>query len=423
MMLMPKTPYRIPLTAAALAILLAACGGGSSGGSNRVVSSSPTASGPTDSSGTITAGGSATLNVNANATATADSSSTSGANASTTPPASNTSNPSAPGTDSTSPPATTNPSTPPANTNTPPADSGASNGGGGNATTPNPPSTTPSAPTTTPSQVNPTQPRAPIAAAGVRGDALLTMFDQKVCATPQQATAHNGSAVTPADSSLPPLQPDVALSPSNYLPVPGAPSTQSQYGALNNISCDPKLYPYAAAKAGDYSIRASTYPTNMFLYTHSFGQAFEGRPYTGAIAAVPLTIADNGQATIGTTAKIETMVVNKDVKPGGSAELSTANSFSFGPTDQVSYGVLQQWTGGTDFTKLMLLPGNTANEARLCWNIDTKQVKRLHCTVWRPTADWKRGQPLELVDQYLVDDRSVHANESGFLYWRTKFPG
>lgn len=400
--MMLKTHYRAPLTAAALAVLVAACGG-SDGGSNRLVSSSPTVSSnaPTDSTGTLTAGGT-TLNINAsaNAGAVAGSNSTS-----TNPPAQNNGT----GTPSTPSTGTAPGSTPPAGGGTGTGTGGASTGGTGG---------TPSAPTTTPSTVNPTQPAAPITATGVRGDVLLTMLDQKSCLKPQPATAHDGTAA-PADESLPPLKVDTELNPSNYLPVPGAPSTQSQYAALNDISCDPKLYPYAAAKTGDYGIQAISGPTAMFRYQYGMGTPFTGRPFTHAMLTVPLSLTD-GQATVGTTAKLESTSLKLEQKR---LDLNGSQPFQFAPTAQVSYGVLQQWTNEANYSKLMLLPGSTADEARLCWHTDTTLVKRLQCTIWRAPADWKRGAPLDVVDQYVVDDRTVHAGESGFLYWRAKFPG
>ncbi|MBF1259660.1 MAG: hypothetical protein HXM46_12625, partial [Lautropia mirabilis] len=39
--------------------------------------------------------------------------------------------------------------------------------------------------------------------------------------------------------------------------------------------------------------------------------------------------------------------------------------------------------------------------------------------VWQVPANWKRGQELKEVDQYIVDDRSVYPNESGVRYFRT----
>lgn len=407
--MMFKTHCRVPLTAAALAVLMAACGGSDDGGSNRVVASSPSVSSnaPTDSSGTLTAGGT-TLNINAsaNAGAVAGSSSTS-----TNPPAQNSgtgapATPSAPSTPSTG---TTPGTQPPAGGSTGTGTGGENSGGT---------ASTPSAPTTTPSTVDPTQPAAPISATGVRGDVLLTMLDQKSCLKPQPATAHDGTALA-ADQNLPPLKVDAELNPSNYLPTPGAPSAQSRYAALNDITCDPKLYPYVAAKAGDYGIKAISGPTASFMYGLGMGTAYTGRPFTQAILTAPLSLTD-GQATVGTTAKLETTSLKLEEQ---SLDLSGSQPFQFAPTAQVSYGVLQQWTNGANYSKLMLLPGSTADEARLCWHTDSTLVKRLQCTVWRAPADWKRGAPLDVVDQYVVDDRTVHAGETGFLYWRAKFPG
>ena len=88
-----------------------------------------------------------------------------------------------------------------------------------------------------------------------------------------------------------------------------------------------------------------------------------------------------------------------------------------------SYGLLKQWgTQVGDLAKLLLLKGDSDQQAKLCWNIERPDTKRLQCVVWQAPANWQRGQQLQVVDQYLVDDRSVHEGEKGFEYWRGRFP-
>ena len=67
----------------------------------------------------------------------------------------------------------------------------------------------------------------------------------------------------------------------------------------------------------------------------------------------------------------------------------------------------------------MLLRGQNGSQAKLCWNASGLQyARRLHCTAWKAPAGWQRGQKLGFDGHYLIDDRSAHAGESGFFYWR-----
>lgn len=374
---MSPAQFRTPLTAAALALLLSACGG-SDGGSNRIVANSPAAP---NQDGTISTNGRIT-----------DTSGT------ITPPAGNTP----------TPPAAPAPPAPPADSNTPPPATGGT------------PATPP--PTDTPSTVTPSvNAIAPITAAGVSGDVLLTMMDQKVCAPrrARQTTAHNGTLVTGPQANLPELDADLLLTPSNYVALPGAPSLGSIYALLNNISCDANHYRYQPAAPGSYSLLVFS---RRSLRDEYLGQTTE-RQYNTLSVDIPLTITPTS-ATLGRASVAEASAIKKPAGASGDEKhtLTSSKAFGFERNARISYGVLNQWTQGAHLNKLMLLPAGRANQARLCWNAELRLARRLHCVIWQIPANWKRGEQLEVVDQYLVDDRSTYPNERGFLYWRSKLP-
>lgn len=363
--------YTIPLTAAALSVLLAACGG-SEGGATRGLSSSPGApgvnataqAGSGTAAATPSAGASAGSQAAGAAAATIDSSGTIVATGSGSTSTSGNSTGDAAASQS-------NPATPPA--------------------------------TTTPATVS--QPAADIALMsgdGVRGDVLLAMIDQQTCKNPARATAHDGTAVDNVKPTLPPITAGIILDPNNYQELRKPPG--GAYAALTNILCDRTYYQYASVRPGQHQIRVFSNPTVQYSYLNQRAD----RDFNPLEIKVPMTVTAD-LVTLG-----DTITTN-------SAEQRSSQSFSFRQDALVSHGVLSQWTNEGGFTKLMLLPSDAVGTARLCWNADTATVKRLQCGVWRVPTDWGRDKPLELVDQYIVDDRAPYADESGFLYWRTNF--
>ncbi len=291
----------------------------------------------------------------------------------------------------------------------------------GNGTPTTPGTTTPTPDAGTPAVVTPiVVSGSTVSTTHVRGDVLLTMMDQKVCKDPVLATAHNGTAVTGTEAdALPFVTADVYLDPTNYVGVPGAPSLDAS--SISSVGCDPRYYPYAAARAGAYALNAWAGPSTK----ENTRTSRASRLFNTLRVTVPLTI---GAETIvlGPSLTLNTAFYPNTPADKISSESLTmvaAKDFSFGMNTQVSYGVLNQWNQDTHFTKLMLLRGDTANEARLCWNVESVIIRRLQCTVWRVPTNWARGQQLERVDQYIVDDRSPIPGESGFLYWRSALSG
>ena len=394
-MTIPGNTYRLPLTAAALAILLAACGSGNSNDGTHADTKALSDTTPAATAKHATkadaaqAGDTAQANAAAqagDAAQAADATQTTGAaQAATAAPASsaNAESAAAPATDA--------------------------SGTISAATAANRTAVADTAEASTVTQAAPQA--APISAAGVRGDALLTMLDQKGCLTLDQATSYNGTRVTTGQPlELPEPRADTDLNPNNYQKTtPNSPGLLSPFAALGNIICDTQYYQYHAAAPGEYSLSVGSGPHPRHQY---LGEKIL-RPFNSQGISVPLTITADS-ATLG------------DVVSAGSDRPSIGGidiPFSFRLDGVASYGLLKRWGSHAGYqTKLLLLQGDSEQQAKLCWNIELPEARRLQCVVWQAPANWKRGQQLQVVDQYLVDDRSVYEGEKGFEYWRGHFP-
>mgnify|MGYP000984963517 CR=1 FL=1 len=394
-MTIPGNTYRVPVTAAALAILLAACGSGNSNdGSNAdtkaLSDTTPAATAKHASKADAAqAGDTAQANTAAQAGDAAQAANTAqtadAAQAATAAPASsaNAESAAAPATDA--------------------------SGTISSATAANRTAVADTAEASTVTQAAPQT--APISAAGVRGDALLTMLDQKGCLTLDQATSYNGTRVTTGQPlELPEPRADTDLNPNNYQKTtPNSPGLLSPFAALGNIICDTQYYQYHAAAPGEYSLSVGSGPHPRHQY---LGEKIL-REFNNQSISASLTV----------TADSASLADAVSVGAGKPSIGGVGAPFSFRLDGVASYGLLKQWgTQVGDLAKLLLLKGNSDQQAKLCWNIEQPDAKRLQCVVWQAPANWQRGQQLQVVDQYLVDDRSVHEGEKGFEYWRGHFP-
>ena len=393
-MTIPGNTYRMPVTAAALAILLAACGSGSSHDDSHVDTkalsgTTPAATakhatkadaaqaGDTEQANAAAQAGDAAQA--ANTTQTADA-----AQAAAAAPAS------------------------PANAESAAAPATDASGTISSATAANRTAVADTAEASTVTQAAPQT--APISAAGVRGDALLTMLDQKGCLTLHQATSYNGTRVTTGQPlELPEPRADTDLNPNNYQKTtPNSPGLLSPFAALGNIICDTQYYQYHAAAPGEYSLSVGSGPHPRHQY---LGEKIL-RPFNSQGISVPLTVT----ADSASLADVVSVGAGKPSIGGVGAP------FSFRLDGVASYGLLKQWGSQVgNLAKLLLLKGDSDQQAKLCWNIEQPRARRLQCVVWQAPANWQRGQQLQVVDQYLVDDRSVYG-EKGFVYWRGRFP-
>ena len=395
-MTIPGNTYRLPLTAAALAILLAACGSGNSNDGTHADTKALSDTTPAATAKHATkadaaqAGDTAQANAAAqagDAAQAADATQTTGAaQAATAAPASsaNAESAAAPATDA--------------------------SGTISAATAANRTAVADTAEASTVTQAAPQA--APISAAGVRGDALLTMLDQKGCLTLDQATSYNGTRVTTGQPlELPEPRADTDLNPNNYQKTtPNSPGLLSPFAALGNIICDTQYYQYHAAAPGEYSLSVGSGPHPRHQY---LGEKILREFNNQSISASLTVTADS--ASLGD-------VVTSPTHDGKSQISGVGAPFSFRLDGVASYGLLKQWGSQVgNLAKLLLLKGDSDQQAKLCWNIEQPRARRLQCVVWQAPANWKRGQQLQVVDQYLIDDRSVYG-EKGFVYWRGRFP-
>ena len=393
-MTIPGNTYRVPVTAAALAILLAACGSGNSNdGSNadtKALSDTTPAATAKHATKADAAQAGDTAQANAAAQAcdaaqAADATQTTGAaQAATAAPASsaNAESAAAPATDA--------------------------SGTISAATAANRTAVADTAEASTVTQAAPQT--APISAAGVRGDALLTMLDQKGCLTLDQATSYNGTRVTTGQPlELPEPRADTDLNPNNYQKTtPNSPGLLSPFAALGNIICDTQYYLYHAAAPGEYSLSVGSGPHPRHQY---LGEKIL-REFNNQSISASLTV----------TADSASLADAVSVGAGKPSIGGVGAPFSFRLDGVASYGLLKQWGSQVgNLAKLLLLKGDSDQQAKLCWNIEQPRARRLQCVVWQAPANWKRGQQLQVVDQYLIDDRSVYG-EKGFVYWRGRFP-
>ena len=389
-MTIPGNTYRVPVTAAALAILLAACGSGSSHDDSHVDTKALSGTTPAATAKHATKADEAQAGDTAQAGDAAQAANTAqtadAAQAATAAPAS------------------------PANAESAAAPATDASGTISSATAANRTAIADTAEASTVTQATPQTP--PISAAGVRGDALLTMLDQKGCLNLHHATSYNGTRVTTGQPlELPELRADTGLNPSNYQKTtPNSPGLLSPFAALGNIICDTQYYQYHAAAPGEYSLSVGSGPHPRHQY---LGEKILREFNNQSISASLTVTADS--ASLGD-------VVTSPTHDGKSQISGVGAPFSFRLDGVASYGLLKQWgTQVGDLAKLLLLKGDSDQQAKLCWNIERPDTKRLQCVVWQAPANWQRGQQLQVVDQYLVDDRSVYG-EKGFVYWRGRFP-
>ena len=393
-MTIPGNTYRVPVTAAALAILLAACGSGSSHDDSHVDTKALSGTTPAATTKHATkadaaqAGDTAQANAAAqagDAAQAADATQTTGAaQAATAAPASsaNAESAAAPATDA--------------------------SGTISAATAANRTAVADTAEASTVTQAAPQT--APISAAGVRGDALLTMLDQKGCLNLHHATSYNGTRVTTGQPlELPEPRADTDLNPNNYQKTtPNSPGLLSPFAALGNIICDTQYYQYHAAAPGEYSLSVGSGPHPRHQY---LGEKIL-REFNNQSISASLTV----------TADSASLADAVSVGAGKPSIGGVGAPFSFRLDGVASYGLLKQWGSQVgNLAKLLLLKGDSDQQAKLCWNIEQPRARRLQCVVWQAPANWKRGQQLQVVDQYLIDDRSVYG-EKGFVYWRGRFP-
>lgn len=263
-----------------------------------------------------------------------------------------------------------------------------------------------------------------ISSAGVRGDVLLTMIDQQPCAQfPKPASSYRGAVIRQEPTGVTDIFINAMLEPGNYQPDPAYSSPKPPPPGQ---TCVGKIY--RPAGLGQYTLSIHSTP----WYQRQLGSAWLKRGFNWLDVRVPLTVTAT-HAELGAELLVESTRDNTpyaaNIRLGmvplvENVRLPTSQPLRFTLAGTVRYGVLKQWRlpGTGQMSQLMLLRGETANEAKLCWNTDLKFTKRLHCVVWQVPAKWRQGRQLKLADQYLVEDRAPYPGErpARFLFWRSK---
>ena len=393
-----KHPHilRTTCTATALSVMLAACGGGGGSERDKAVSASPVAPTPTQN---IVATAPTTPSVTtpqSNPVPTGQVNTPSVGQLNSVQPA-----PSAPQNQTTNlPPTTLAPTQPVAQADTKPA------------------------PTLTPAPAPEPKTVPNISNKGVRGDVLLAMIEQNYCQTRAYASQSFDKPYLENQKSLgiAKVRISAEFSSNNYVDDPNSLWVRAPIFDIYSL-CNrrhyhatlPGTYVYKVTSKSDYS---------RFANPSMYGEPWLTRGFNTMEINYTINIREDsfeigpsvrgyGEVDLGYQA------TDRDTPPPtGSANSIYAGGekISFMRDQEVPFGPLRD--DGHEL-QTILVKGNKENEAKLCFHVNTINIKRLQCIVWHIPSDWKWGQELKAPESYVVDDRSVYPNESGLMYWRS----
>ena len=273
---------------------------------------------------------------------------------------------------------------------------------------------------------------------GIRGDVLLAMFDQKACMgdfNTHRVESLKGAPLsqdTAVKEDTPPVLTDASLNVEAYTydmdkwigrpPLTRAPDYVYKcfHPDIRSYSnpVNPGDYTYSMTTAGRY---------HTYLTMRYYDEPWITKGVNEAKVDYPLTVTED-QVIIGAHVKIqleEDLVYtwkyyNGEGTKEGRREETLLNGTARGYQRQalVPFGVLNQWQDAVgNNLRLLLIRGDKANEVRLCTHLNSSLAKRLHCVTWQVPADWRWGKELKGGRHYLIEDRSVYAGESGFMFW------
>ena len=393
-----KHPHilRTTCTATALSVMLAACGGGGDSERDKAVSASPVAPTPAQNIiATAPTTPSVTTPQNNPAPTGQVNTPTNGPTNSVQPA------PTTPQNQTTHlPPTTLAPTQPVAQADTKPA-----------------PTPTP-APTPEPKTV------PSISNTGVRGDVLLAMMEQNYCQTRAYASQSFDKPYLEKQKPLgiAKVRISAKFSSNNYVDDPNSLGVRAPifdiYSLCNRRyyhATPPGTYVYKVTSKSDYSRFANPSMYGEPWLTRGFNTMEIN--YTINIREESFEIGPSvrgyGEVDLGYQA------TDRDTPPPeGSANSIYAGGekISIMRDQEVPFGPLRD--DGHEL-QTILVKGNKEDEAKLCFNVNTINIKRLQCVVWHIPSNWKWGQELTDPESYVVDDRSVYPNESGLMYWRS----
>ena len=409
-----KHPHilRTTCTATALSVMLAACGSGGGSERDKAVSASPVAPTPTQ-------------NIVATAPTTPSV---------TTPQSSPVStgqvNTPAFGQPNSVQPAPSAPQTP---------------GASQNQTTTLPPTTlaptqplaqagTKPAPTPTPAPAPEPKTVPNISSKGVRGDVLLAMIEQHACgARMTRSTTYEGPEVGAESIDTPNVFfKSVLEGAGNYTDDPN--DWEPADGFVQR-ECRRRFY--KPVKEGTYNYVLETVSGYARIKDRPiYGEPWLKRGFNGLKVSYTITVR-NKSFSIGPSMQAEaaedigyTATTNEAPEGGGryTPYFNELKELVIDRDSLVSFGTLREWrpryesaysdNAHLDQARIMLIKSGRNNQARLCTNVEITYVKRLICSTWEISKDWKWGEELKYVGSYIVDDRSTYPHEVGVMYWR-----
>ena len=415
-----KHPHilRTTCTATALSVVLAACGGGGGSERDKAVSASPVAPTPTQN---IVATAPSTPSVTtpqSNPVPTGQVNTPAVGQPNSVQPA-----PSAPQTPSASqnqtttlPPTTLAPTQPVAQADTKPA--------------PTP------APTPTPTPAPTPEPKAVpnISGKGVRGDVLLAMIEQHACgARMTRSTTYEGSEVGAESIDTPNVFfRSILEGAGNYTEDPNDWGPGDGY-----VQRECRRRFYKPVKEGTYNYALETVSGyGRIKERPMYGEPWLKRGFNGLKVSYTITVREK-TFSIGPSMQAEatedigyTATTNEAPVGGGSYTpyFNELKELVIDRDSLVSFGTLREWgpryesaysdNAHRDQARIMLIKSDRNNQARLCTNVEITYVKRLICSTWEISKDWKWGEELKYVGSYIVDDRSTYPREVGIMYWR-----
>ena len=412
-----KHPHilRTTCTATALSVMLAACGGGGGSERDKAVSASPVAPTPTQN---IVAAAPATPLVTTpqntpaptgqvNTPANRPTSSVQPAPTTPTTPTT----PTAPQNQTTTlPPTTLAPTQPVAQADTKPA------------------------PTPTPAPAPESKTVPNISGKGVRGDVLLAMIEQHACgARMTRSTTYEGSEVGAESIDTPNVFfRSILEGAGNYTEDPNDWGPGDGYVQRE---CRRRFYKPVTEGTYNYALETvSGY--GRIKERPMYGEPWLKRGFNGLKVSYTVTVRDK-TFSIGPSMQAEatedigyTATTNEAPVGGGqyTPYFNELKELIIDRDSLVSFGTLREWgpryesaysdNAHRDQARIMLIKSGRNNQARLCTNVEITYVKRLICSTWEISKDWKWGEELKYVGSYIVDDRSTYPREVGIMYWR-----
>lgn len=254
---------------------------------------------------------------------------------------------------------------------------------------------------------------AHIDATGVSGELLAAMLDHRTCHHTflDGATTYNGPAAP--DRNQPQVLARSGLEPTpNYELIPGlqAPSGPAQSTVYYDHYCQRNFFRHTPVNDGSHDLLVREVVPSGEL---GMPDNRDKPPFHALTFTTPLTFSQGSSVSLGAQQELYS---GNDIR----VTLSSASVHTFQTNARIPFGEVAVWRQDSNFNELMVLRGDNDRQAKLCWNTQTPNVRRLYCQVWSTPDGWQRNNgTLNLEDQYIVDDRAMHAGESGHFYWRS----